>query len=76
MKKIKWLNVIKLLVFIISALIGLYMSFIFVINGLSWFGIYLLIMSFGTAGSIYSDFIEETEKMSATRTSQHLKKIS
>ena len=76
MKKIKWLNVIKLLVFIISALIGLYMSVIFVINGLSWFGIYLLIMSYCTAGSIYSNFKEETEKMSATRTSQHLKKIS
>lgn len=72
--KINWSNVMKALLFIISILVLLYMSFIFIVNGLSWFGVYLLLMSCGTAISLFVDFKEQIEKMSATRTSQHLKR--
>ena len=76
MKKIKinWSNVMKALLFIISILVLLYMLFILVVNGLSWFGVFLLIMSYSTASSIFLNFIEQIQKMSATRTSQHLKR--
>ena len=76
MKKIKinWSNVMKALLFIISILVLLYMLFILVVNGLSWFGVFLLIMSYSTASSIIVNFIEQIEKMSSTRNTQHLKR--
>ena len=76
MKKIKinWSNVMKALLFIISILVLLYMLFILVVNGLSWFGVFLLIMSYGTASSIIVNFIEQIGKMSSTRNTQHLKR--
>lgn len=76
MKKIKinWSNVMKALLFIISILVLLYMLFILVVNGLSWFGVFLLIMSYGTASSVFLNFIEQIEKMSSTRNTQHLKR--
>ena len=76
MKKINWSNVMKALLLIISSLGSLYMSYIFIVKGLSWLGLYLLFISWGTTGSILFDFQEQMEKMSTTRTSQHLRKIS
>lgn len=71
MKKVNWSNILKLILLIGSLLISIYTIFIFIVNGLSWFGIYLLIISCSTVGSIILDFKEQIEKMPATRTSRH-----
>ncbi len=75
MKKIKWLNVLKSLLFIISVSVIFWLIFRMVTSetyiGLSWFGLFLLLISSTTAGAIYLDFEEQTEMVSSTRTTQH-----
>lgn len=81
-KKINWSNVFKALLFLVSSLESLYLLYMLTIHsiisntllGLSWFGVIAILMSCGTALSIFLDFKEQMKKMSTTRNSQHLKK--
>lgn len=80
-KKIKWVNVIKLLIFLFC--IGVIAKDFYMLTiyswitgkycGYTWFGfltaIYLLLL----ASAIYDDFEEQIKKMSTTRNSQHLR---
>ena len=73
--KVNVVKFLRALLFIVCVLTGLYMGYIFVVNGLSWFGLYIGVMSWGTAISILGAFQEE-QRASSTRTTQRQRKYA
>lgn len=73
--KVNVVKFLRALLFIVCVLTGLYMGYIFIVNGLSWFGLYIGVMSWGTAISILGAFQEE-QRASSTRTTQRQRKYA
>lgn len=75
MKKIKWGNVIKANLLLASIIWILYTSIKVSIGGacFSWFGLITFFYAMLTVMAVTEDFDNQIEKMSATRTRQHLK---
>lgn len=79
MKKIKWINVVKALVFVFCISMILYDTYMLTIgswiNGelysWTWLGLITFILFFAIAGSIYDDFEMELEKVSYARNIRH-----
>ena len=72
--RINKLKFLRGLIFIVCLLIGLYIGLMFIIKGLSWFGLYIGFMSWGIVLSIL-EAIEE-EKAPSTRTTQRQKRYA
>lgn len=80
-KKVKFVNVIKLFLFLIFGGLVLHDVYMLTLYNLftgkywswSWNGLATFIIAFMTAYVIYRDFKNQMKKMSATRNSQHLK---
>ena len=76
-KKIKWINVVKAIVFVFCISMILHDVFMLTIGswisgnlyGWTWFGFLTFILFCGIAGIIYEDFEEQIEKTQATRNS-------
>ena len=76
-KKIKWINVIKAIVFVFCISMILHDVFMLTIGswisgnlyGWTWYGFITFILFCAIAGMIYEDFEEQIEKTQATRNS-------
>ena len=79
MKRIKWGNVIKGLVFVFCIGIVLYDAYMLTIGswvsggmyGFTWLGLITFILFLAIAGSIYDDFEMELEKVSYAHNTRH-----
>lgn len=80
-KKVKFVSVIKLFLFLIFGGLVLHDVYMLTLYSLftgkywswSWNGLATFIIAFMTAYVIYGDFKNQMKKMSTTRNSQHLK---
>lgn len=73
-RKIKWLNVIKLMVFVLCVCGILHDIYVLTIKtaitgnmyGFTWFGLITFLLLFGVAVCIYADFEEQTKSTIST----------
>lgn len=80
-KKIKWVNVIKLFLFLFFGGLVLHDVYMLTLYSLitgqywswSWNGLATFMIAFMTAYVIFGDFKNQMKKMSTTSNSQHLK---
>ena len=82
-KKIKWSNVIKLLIFLFSisviiqkiCILTFYSWSTGTVYGLTWYGLLILVLFYSIAAMIYQDFKRQIAKTPATGNSQRLKNV-
>ena len=81
--KLNWKKVIKAIFGLGNLGVSTYMIYKLTLHsfitgeylGLSWFGLYILILSLGWTGVIYSDFKKDFEKVSRRQRIKYLNKI-
>ena len=82
-RKLNWKKVIKALFGLGNLCVSVYLIYMMTLHsfisgeyiGLNWFGLYILVLSLGWTGVIYSDFKKDFEKVSRRQRKQYLNKI-